>query len=225
MGDFPGMNVRKVLDNAPFFRQASEQTLEKLTRVCRLKRLRKRERLFAEGDRGSAMYLLASGHVGLYKTTPEGTEACIKVVRRGEVFAEVVLFEQDRYPVTAVALTAATVVEWLTPDVHALLDRRDFRTDFIGMLMRKQRYLAGQVRNLAARDVEERLRLFLRSHYGERETIRPELTKKDIAGAIGVAPETLSRLLRRLQEAGLLRWEGRAITVEPEYWTGEGGGS
>ena len=41
----------------------------------------------------------------LFKTSADGKEVVIKLVRAGEIFGEVVLFEQDRFPVSACALT------------------------------------------------------------------------------------------------------------------------
>jgi CRP-like cAMP-binding protein len=140
------------------------------------------------------------------------------VVQPGEVFAEVVLFEQARYPVTAVVLEKAKLLEMPRVCVRRLLGDESFRDDFIAMLITRQRYLARRLMEQQSYDVEERLVLFLREQYGEVEDIQTELSKKAIAAALSTTPETLSRVIRRLQDRGVLTWSGRAIHLPESFW-------
>ncbi|MCX6995528.1 MAG: Crp/Fnr family transcriptional regulator [Kiritimatiellaeota bacterium] len=205
------MDRTAILAQASFFQGLSPASREALADVCRPRDLRKHEVLFREDERGSAMYLLAAGHVRLHKTGPDGAEVVIKIIAPGETFAEVVLFEEDRYPVTAVALAASRVFVFLRQDIQHLLGASGFRRDFIGMLMRKQRYLTEKIRQLTVHDVETRFLAFLREQYGLRDVIQTTLSKKDIAAAIGATPETLSRLIQRLRRRKAIIWTGRTI--------------
>jgi len=180
--------------------------------------VRRRGVLFAEGVRGEAFYVVARGRVQLHKTAPDGREIVIKVVQPGETFAEVVLFEEARYPVTAVALTDALLLKILRRDVQRLLADADFRNDFIAMLMRKQRYLADRLRQMATQTVEERFRQFLREQYGAADRVELTIPRKALAAAIGATPETVSRLLRRLKTAGVLSGHGRLLLFKPGFW-------
>jgi CRP/FNR family transcriptional regulator len=142
----------------------------------------------------------------------------IKTVRVGELFAEVILFEKSCYPVTAIAVTDAEVIELPRSGFLKLLNEEEFRNDFIAMLMAKQRYLAERIQQLASMDVEARFVEFLREHYGQKECITPDLSKKDIASAIGATPETFSRLLQRLEKRTDFQWEGKTLRVSPSFW-------
>ena len=62
------------------------------------------------------------------------------------------------------------------------------------------------------------VRGFLRDHYGEKETITPDLSKKDIASAIGATPETFSRLLQKLEKSAGFSWRGKTIQVNASFW-------
>jgi CRP-like cAMP-binding protein len=212
------MNTFLMIDNARFFEGISRSSKEALARVCLSIEARKRSTLFHEGAPGEAMFLLAQGRVGLHKLTADGREIVIKVIKPGEVFAEVILFEERLYPVTAVALTDVLVFQLRRGDLLGLLQQEDFRNDFIAMLLRKQRYLAEKIRQLTSQDVEERLRAFLREQYGERDRIAAEINKKQMAGAIGITPETLSRLLLQLKRRKSLVWKEGIITVAPSFW-------
>jgi CRP/FNR family cyclic AMP-dependent transcriptional regulator len=212
------MNTYSIIDQARFFQGISIRSKETLARLCLPSEKRKKEVLFREGEPGEAMFLLARGRVGLHKLTPEGREVVIKVIKPGEVFAEVILFEGKCYPVTAVALTDALAFKLLRRDLLGLLSQEDFRNDFILMLLRKQRYLTEKIRQLTTQDVEERLRAFLREQYGERAHITADLNKKQLASAIGATPETLSRLLQQLSRRKSLSWKQAIITVSPSFW-------
>ncbi len=207
------MDRQAILAQANFFRELSDDSRRALAEVCRERILRKKDILFIEGETGRKIYLLNRGEVRLSKTSEDGAATVVKMVEPGEVFAEVILFETPRYPVTAVALSDGLAFEFERSSIHALLDRKDFRNDFIAMLMRKQRYLAERLRETASRDADERLLRFLRRHCPPGKTVSMSLSKKDVAAAVGIAPETLSRLLRRWGRAGTVRWTGRALSM------------
>lgn len=208
----------KILSAAPFFRGASMAARAVLAGQTRLHAVKKRDILFHEGAPGRNLYLQVSGRTGMMKNTPEGQQACLKVVVPGELFAVVVLFGAAPYPVTAEALEDGSVLELPAGAMHKLLDEPMFRDHFIEAIMERQRYLAEQVRRLALDPLERRLLAFLREHYGQRAEINPVIGKKDMAAALGVTPETFSRLLKRLAHEGDVVWTVRRIRVSPKAW-------
>jgi len=205
--------IIRLLQTAPFFGGLSEAACARLAGVCRTRELSRRETLFHEGMRGESVFLLAGGAVTLEKTTADGTVVVVKTVRPGEIFAEVILFEENRYPVSARALQDSEVLAIPRSGLLQLLADPGFRDEFIVMLMRKQRYLAERVRYLTAYDVEERFLRFLMEHHGHATRLRPGLSKKDIAAAIGATPETFSRLLQRLRKSDKLTWDNDTIVL------------
>jgi len=208
----------ELIRHTKFFSELSENACRRLADMSRRRVVDKRELLFMEGAEGRAIYLLISGSLQLVKTSIDGRETVIKTVKQGELFAEVILFEKPRYPVSAVARTKVEVIELPRAGFLRLLDERDFRNDFMAMLMVKQRYLAERIQQLTAMDVEARFVEFLREHYGEAGNITPDLSKKDIASAIGATPETFSRLLQKLEKRGGFSWKGRSIRIAQDFW-------
>ena len=205
------MSGFQFLAESNFFRELSRDSQRALAGICSTRDLKKRDYLFREGEPGHAIFLLRRGAVQLHKTAPDGNEVVIKIVRPGEVFAEVVLFEREQYPVTAVALAASEIIVFPRADLHLLLNTEAFRNDFIAMLMRKQRYLAERIVQQQAHDVEGRLLWFLKEQFGDQPTVTVTVSKKDIAAAIGTTPETLSRLILKLRKRKVLTWRGKTI--------------
>lgn len=211
-GESGTVNATHLLSQASFFKGISPEGRGAIARICRPVEARKKQEIFHEGQAGDAFYLLVRGRVQLHKAAPDGREVVLKVIQPGENFAEVVLFEVPRYPVTATALTSCLLLKILKRDLLGLLDDAEFRNDFIAMLMRKQRYLADRIRQLMFHSVEDRFFHFLREQFGDQRVITVPITKKSFAAAIGTTPETFSRLIRRLAKEGRISWKGKALT-------------
>ena len=166
----------------------------------------------------SALYILITGNVQLHKTGFEGQEVAIRVIKPGEIFGEVIIFQEDTYPVTAITLQASSVLKIPKDKFIELLKDEYFSRDFFSTLMKKMRYLTKKIEYLSSHDVEDRFFLFLEEQFGIQEKITPTISKKDIATAIGTTPETFSRLLLRLRNESKLIWEDNVITVPKSVW-------
>jgi CRP/FNR family transcriptional regulator len=212
------MKIERYINEVPFFKGLSEEHRNELAAICTVKPVKKRDYLFHEGEKGRSMFMLVDGNIQLHKNTEDGREVVIRVIKPGDVFAEVVLFEKECYPVSARAVTNADALVFPREDIHRLLAEEGFRNDFIALLMAKQRYLAERIQELTTKDVEHRFFTFLRSQYGERDTIHTPLSKKDIAAAIGTTPESLSRLIQRLHEDEIIDWQGKEIRILSNPW-------
>jgi len=222
------MDITGVLRSSDLFGQMSDRALERLVAVSRQVSFGRGGLLFTEGGAGTSFFVLLEGEVRLSKTAASGQDVVLGIVRPPEVFAEVVLFENLAYPASATALSPVRVLAVDRASFLALLDDTSFRNEFIALLMRKQRYLAGRILYLAALDVEERFMRFLVDRYGTGGPYRVDLTKKDMAAAIGTIPETFSRLVNRLRRQGVLSWEGSTLRVDKDYlelFAQDGGGA
>jgi len=208
------MNKEEILSRIHLFENISRESLSELANICIMKTMSKKEILFLEGDKGYSIYILVKGNIQLHKTSSDGREIVIKVVKPGEMFAEVILIEEDRYPVSAIALTECQVFILPKHQFSCLLQNEQFRNEFIGSLIQKLRYLADQIQYLTNHDVEERFFMFIEEQYGKKDRIKITLSKKDVAAAIGSTPETLSRLLLRLRTESKLTWKGSFIDIQ-----------
>jgi CRP-like cAMP-binding protein len=218
------MNILALLTNTDLFGQFSDKSKEMISDIAVPREYEKNQVIFMEEDRGEALYLLATGMVQLSKSSADGQRrVVVKSVKQGELFAEVILFEQDRYPVTAIAIKTSLCVVVPRIKFMTLLDSPGFRNEFIRLLLRKQRYLTERLRSLVTMEADEKLFHYLRQHYGPKERIVPGISKKDLAAAIDATPETLSRILLKLGRQGVLTWKGREIVVKKGFWDKQDG--
>lgn len=209
------MNVAEIIKNA--FPALSGQSVDMIARYCRLVQYPKNEILFLEGDKGNNFFYLSEGTIKIFKTSPSGQETVLRLQGPGSIFAEVILFEKDEYPVSAASMALSQVLHIPREHFLKLLDESRFRNEFIATLMHKQRYLTDRIMYLTSFDVEERFFRFLIEHYGVRCDYSLDLSKKDIASAIGTIPETLSRLFDRLKSRGVISWESGVLKLKEDY--------
>lgn len=214
------MNIEKILYQSDFFKGISDENIKSLAQIAIPKKIAKKETLFFEGQQGHSIFLLVYGAVRLYKSAPDGKEIVIKDINRGEIFAEVILFEHENYPVSAVALLDCLIIMFPKQQINCLLNIENFRNDFIKTLMKKQRHLANRILYLTLHDVEERFFLFLQEQYGQKNEYTIPISKKDIAAAIWTNPETLSRLILRLKNEKKISWEKGKLSLNSEFWEG-----
>ena len=202
----------------PLFEGLPDRSLVQLEQIERNRVIPKGSVLFTEGSEGEAVFILDSGAVKLFRTSEEGRETVVHVVRPGELFAEVVLFGRPDYPVTAEAIAVSRVRSLSVRGLRKLLEEEQFRLDFFANIMAKLRLLADRIHILTSCDPTERLLRFLEGRYGRAESYDVDLPKKDVAAAIGTTPESLSRLINELSHQGMMSWRGRKLTLAPAIW-------
>ena len=156
------MDLVKIIQNTDFFHEIGDKHIKSLASISIPKKVKKKQTLFLEEQHGHAMFLLVYGTIQLHKSAQDGRDIVIRIIRPGEIFAEVVLFEQGNYPVSALALEDSLVLMLPRRQIHCLLVEEHFRNAFISMLMRQQRHLTQRILNLTLHDVEERFFLFIK---------------------------------------------------------------
>jgi CRP/FNR family transcriptional regulator len=198
------------------FAGLGEEALDQVARLAVPATYRAQGPIFSEGDEARGFYIVESGTVKVFKLSASGREQVIHHLGRGEAFAEVALFAGSTYPASAEALTPARVLFFPKKAFIALISQRPtLALNMIGTLAMRLRAMSRLVEALALKDVGARLATYLLDLAREQATLKVSLpvTKAQLAARLGTAQETLSRALRRLREAGVLKVSGRTITI------------
>ncbi|HET7557356.1 MAG TPA: Crp/Fnr family transcriptional regulator [Rhodanobacteraceae bacterium] len=176
--------------------------------------------LFSQGDRAEAFFIVRSGAMKLFRVSRQGTEKIMRLVRGGQSFAESVLFsDPPRYPVHA---QAAEDSELLAIDREAYLHllRESFDTCRAVMAQMTQRIYAhwNEIEALSLHGAVPRVARYLLEQLAAQggPALRLPLPKVQIAAQLGLAPETLSRALRKLSEGGAISVRGATVQVRDE---------
>ena len=193
---------------------------DQLARVGGLMQLRKLESgqlLFTEGDVCTGFFVVLEGQIRLYRTAPKvGGETTLNVVRSGFSFAEAAMFSGGIFPATAEALEA-TLLAYFPKDPFLALLREDSDLSLKVMegLAAWHHRLTFQVQQLSGNDGAGRLKRWIEdaAKNAPDGTFHLKVPKKILAAQLGMAPETLSRLLRQLREQGAVKVSGDRIQL------------
>jgi CRP-like cAMP-binding protein len=176
--------------------------------------------IFEEGDPGSRIYVIQTGHVRIVKRT--GTRAVtLARLGPGEFFGEMALL--DRQPRSASALVdePARVLELdETAFERIVAERSEVALRLLRKLSRRLREANRQIRNFLSADAECRAVTLLRALAGPPgpdgfRPVPPELDAARLAQRAGFGPDG-GALWRRLQRARLVREVGPRAQLAPE---------
>lgn len=201
----------------PLFDALDKATLERLAAATTLRRLGRGERLFSKGDAVGAMYVAVHGEIRFIARSAVRGERLTGVVGPGRSFGEPVMFLERPAVVDAEAASDALVLELPKQAVFAEIERSPlFARRIIASLSQRIETLVRELDRQAVGSGRARLVDYLVRRAGEDPGPRLftlPATKAAIASQLHLTPEHFSRLLHELAADGLLRVQGRHITV------------
>ena len=92
------------LRRIPVFEDLDPADLSLIDRVTTERRMERGATVFVEGEPGEGFHFIRSGKVKIIKLAADGREHILNILGPGEVFAEVLLFNDAPYPATAIAV-------------------------------------------------------------------------------------------------------------------------
>lgn len=210
--------VLDIMARAPLFNGLSGDQLAELRAIGTIQEVQKDQTIFSEGERADGFYVLLSGKVKVYKTSMDGKEHILHILGAGEPFGEVPVFIGANFPATALSLSPSRIMFFPKRRFIDLISANPLiALGMIGLLCLRLKEFTHQIENLALKDVSARLSSYLLHLLQEQQmqgpSIRLKISKGQLAGVLGTAPETLSRVLARLSTAGYIRVQGPEITI------------
>lgn len=176
----------------------------------------KGEIIFHEGDPCAGMYVLMHGQVNLGKLSPEGKEGILNTLEPVIMFNEVAALDGGPNPVTASAHTNIRIWHLGYPQFQQMLMKYpQIGISLLGVLARRNRLLLTHYGDLSFRSVEARLakHLIALSDQGKHVVERRENPIHLIAARIITTPEAVSRTLKVLKSAGVIRVDRSEIEI------------
>jgi CRP/FNR family transcriptional regulator len=173
----------------------------------------RQEVIILEGKPCGAAYLVASGSVKVTRNSREGRELVLRIMRKGETFNEVPVFDGGPNPATVVALEPlrlyAIPVDKMG-DIIRLYPQ--VAMNILRIFGNRLRQMVTLAEDLSFRHVVGRLAKVLLENVVDRED-GPRLTQQDMAAMVGTAREMISRSLRSLEDMGAIKVEGRSLRI------------
>jgi CRP-like cAMP-binding protein len=209
-----GFSLSERLSQHLYFRNLAPGGVETLAASALRRRFAAGEVLFLEGDPSAGLWVVERGRIKVYKLHVEGREHILHLFGPGDSFNEVAALDGGPNPANAGALSDAVV--WVVPaDVIQSMLARDpsLAQAVIRGMSERMRMLVQQIEALALYAVQARLARFLIDRSEDPSLEGPGITRAAIAAHLATTPETVSRALRALEEAGAIRFDRHRIVI------------
>jgi CRP/FNR family transcriptional regulator len=197
-----------------YFSGLSPAELESIRKLVFEKTADRAEMVLLEGESAANLYFVASGAVKVFKTSAEGKEQILSIVRPGQSFNDVPIFDGGPNPVSARAMGPVLLYGIKKNDMEAILrDHPQIALNVIRVLARRVRQLVSLVEDLSFRHVIGRVAKILLEHIGGEMGRGPRLTQQEMAAMAGTAREVVGRSLKALEEEGVIKLDRHRITI------------
>ncbi|MGC9453693.1 MAG: Crp/Fnr family transcriptional regulator [Phycisphaerae bacterium] len=203
-----------VLKQVPLFSALDEAALSELLRNCPVRSVAAGEAIFQPGRAADRFHVVLEGLVKVYQLSPQGQEQTLHLYGPGCTFGEAAMFAGGDYPAWARAAEDARVLEVLRAVLErAMCDRPELTLGMLAGLSSKLREFARLIERLSLKDVPSRVAAALLEEADGRREFRLGQTKRQLASKLGTTPETLSRSLGKLSDAGYIHVKGGTVTI------------
>ncbi len=185
--------------------------LQHLSEERELRRLKRKEIVYREGDRPRYLYLLQTGKVKVFRMSEDGKEYITDLFKPGDFFGVSALMRETTYGDTAEVLEDSEICLIPADDFYALIHSdKDVAHRFIQLLANHLEETEIRLVRQAYDSVRKRVAdglLLLESRYRENKAKSPfamHIMRDDLAGIVGTAKETVIRTLTDFRQEGLV---------------------
>ena len=197
-----------------------EYALLNEVKVCR--DYQQKEVIFSEGEQCQGVYCVESGLVGVRKTAPEGDSVLVRLAFPGETLGYRPCLAEEPHRGIGEALENSIICFIADSVVRHLISRNPaLGLKFLKRAARSMGEAEEKYFENVTLDVRTRfshLLAVLVNRYGKTNgggeiIFEMPLSRQDLAALIGTRPESLSRIIRNMEEDGIVSFSGRNVCI------------
>ena len=211
-------DIPRHLAALPLFQEMTPAELQRLAAGCRLRRYARGDTIFHVGMPCEEFHVTVTGQVKLFAISPAGQEKIIEIVGPGNSFAEALMFTDKPYFINAQALSDCLLVSVGKDAVlREIGNDPRFCMRMLAGLSRRLHGLVNDVQAYALHSGVERVIGYLMRDLPEdgveAASVQLPVSKASIASRLSMTPEYFSKVLRELEDKGLIEVDKREIRL------------
>jgi len=207
------------LRSVPYFSALGPEEIQSIANKTLERSFAKGKVLFLEGEHCLGLYLVKTGRIRIFKSSPDGREQVLLTAGAEATFNDVPVFDGGLNPASASALEPSIVYIIPKETLLSLLTDCPAAQSITEQLAVRLRHLATVVEDLSFRSVISRLAkmlLDLAVTEGGQSPV-PRLTQDEMATIVGSVRDVVGRALRALEKTNAIKIEGqRILVIDPE---------
>ena len=205
------INHEELIELVPFMSGLPEDSIHKIAAHFVTISHPANQVLLLENDWGGSVYFILEGWVKIRTYNLDGKEVTLNIIGRGEIFGEMAAMDKMPRSTDAITLTKTLIGRIPAEDFVNLITTEPMAGVQLVQLMAKR--LRQVNRRLQLREASSVSRvadaiLFLiegQGTEGEQGTEIPNLPHREISSLSGLARETVTRVLTKLEKKGLIQ--------------------
>ncbi len=209
------------LKSVPFFANLGSDDISELADRLVPRRFSSGQIIFHLGDPGGLLYVITDGKVKISHSTPDGQEALLAILGRGDFFGELALLDDAPRSATAEALEPTeTLTLHRTEFMRFIETHPAFARHVLYVLSRRIRHMNSQISDIFFLDLPGRLArtlLQLAEQHGSPTDkgveIELSLTQTDLAEMTGATRVSINKALGRFRRSKWVSVKGRKFTI------------
>jgi CRP-like cAMP-binding protein len=202
------------LQSILYFYGLSLAELDSIRKFIFEKTVERGEVILIEGEPSEVLYFVASGVVKVFKTSAEGKEQILSIVRPGESFNDIPVFDGGPNLASAQAMGPVALYGIRRRDLEVILrEHPQIALNVNKVLAGQARRLGSLVEDLSFKHVIGRVAKILLEHAGDGTGPGPRLTQQEMAAMAGTVREVVGRSLKALEGEGVIRLERHRIVI------------
>jgi CRP-like cAMP-binding protein len=211
--------VQKLINTASLFVGLSPESLDQVTSHAVTRTHPANRVILLENDWGGSVYFIIDGWIKIRTHNVDGKEVTLNIVGKGEIVGEMAALEESPRSTDAITLTTTTVSSIPSQDFVNLLKSEPLAGIRLSQLMAKR--LRQLNRRLRLREADSLSRvadtlLFLAEGQGQKSsqgTTIPNLPHRELSSISGLARETVTRSLTKLEKKGLIQRQQETLCI------------
>lgn len=208
---------REIIESTNLFKGLPQEQIDIILDMTIEKQFVRGETIFFEGDEAEGFYIVTGGQVKVFKMNALGKEHILHIFGAGEPIGEVPVFHNQPFPASAEALVKSRLIYFPRKEFVNLIEKHpSVSLNMLALLSMRLRQFASQIENLSLKEVPARLAnylIYVSEEQDNTDTVQLSVSKGQLASLLGTIPETLSRIFAKMSDEGLIRVDGRIITI------------
>jgi CRP-like cAMP-binding protein len=182
----------------------------------KVKTVKKKGEVYAEGDTPLYVYFVKSGNIKTFRSHPDGKELIMNLYGPNDFFGYEAILENTAYAESAIAMQDAEVIAIPKQDFLVMIQSHpDVSRSFIQLLCRKVAEREHQLLHLAYNSVRQRTaEALLKSEALKDSKSVISISRDDLAKMVGTASESVIRVLSDFKDEGLIEIESGKIRIK-----------
>jgi CRP-like cAMP-binding protein len=211
----PNLSIR----SAPFFEGLPEEAVERATANVVMRSHPPNQVILLENDWGSSVYFILSGWVKIRTYNLDGKEVTLNILGLGELFGEMAPLDEVPRSTDVITLAPTVIGNMPAQDFVRLLNTEPQSGIRLAKLMARRLRQVNRRLRLRESDSVSRVAdilLFLaegRGKISQQGTEIPNLPHRELSSLSGLARETVTRVLSKLEKKGLITRDRETLCI------------